>query len=429
MLRLTVLLALGIATQAHAADFRLLVGHGGPVMDTAVSSDGNYALTASFDNSVGLWSLGSDKVVWLEGHEAAVKSVIFLGSDMAASAGDDFAIELWDLATGQSRARLTGHRGQVKSLSVSPDATKLASASWDGRIGVWDIASGSLLRMIEGHSGAVNDAIFSRDSQTIYSASADGTVRSWDVTSGQETRILVRHGFGVTTLLGGDGWLAYGAVDGGTRIIDPATDGEIADLTLERRPILAMALAPDGSEIAVGDGEGYVMTVSTDTWSINTDYQAALNGPVWALAYTPDGSSLLAGGIDDNAYLWPVDNKLDAPIMATAERGFLRDPEDMTNGERQFQRKCSICHSLNAEGPRRAGPTLRGLFGRAAGSVPGYAYSDTVANLGIKWNNETIDQLFDLGPDHFIPGSKMPMQRIVRPEDRRDLIDFLKDNT
>ena len=87
-----------------------------------------------------------------------------------------------------------------------------------------------------------------------------------------------------------------------------------------------------------------------------------------------------------------------------------------------------MCRTLY-DGSRRAGPTLAGLFGRPAGSLPGYAYSDTVANLGFDWTEETVDQLFDLGPDHFIPGSKMPMQVIVEPDDRRDLIEFLKDNT
>ena len=65
-----------IAAPAPASEFRLLVGHGGPVMSAAVSSDGRRALTGSFDNSVGLWTLGSEEVTWLEGHEAAVKSAL-----------------------------------------------------------------------------------------------------------------------------------------------------------------------------------------------------------------------------------------------------------------------------------------------------------------------------------------------------------------
>jgi hypothetical protein len=41
----------------------------------------------------------------------------------------------------------------------------------------------------------------------------------------------------------------------------------------------------------------------------------------------------------------------------------------------------------------------------------------------------TIDQLFELGPDHFTPGSKMPMQQIAKLADRQDLIAYLRENT
>ncbi len=428
MLRLALILTLAGAT-AHAADFRTLVGHGGPVMDAAVSPDGTHALTASFDNSVGYWTLGGDEVVWLEGHTAAVKTVLFLGDGRAASGGDDFAVEIWDLASGESAVRLEGHKGQVNGLALSPDGLTLASAAWDGSVRLWDARTGEALFEMTGHESSVSDVAFSPDGTILYSASADGTIRTWDPATGEETRILVTHGFGVNKLLAADGWLAYGAVDGGTRVIDTATDAVLADLTLERRPILAMALSPDGTLMSVGDGEGFVMTVETGTWRIVDDYKAAANGPVWALAFTPDSAGLLAGGIDDAAYIWPVINELDAPIIATRQRGFLADPATMSNGERQFRRKCSVCHSLEDDGVRRAGPTLAGLFGRPAGSVPGYAYSETVAGLGFDWTEDTIDKLFDLGPDHFIPGSKMPMQRIVKPEDRQDLIAFLRDNT
>jgi len=427
---LPALLTLLAAGAAPAADFATLTGHGGPVMDVAISADGSHALTASFDNSVGYWDLASGGVTWLEGHEAAVKTVIFTGPSSAASAGDDFAIELWDLTTGDRR-RLTGHQGQIKDLAISPDRTTLASASWDGSIGVWDIGTGSNRAMLHGHGGAVNDVIFADAGKTLISASADGTIRTWDVARLQEKRIAVRHGFGVTCLLLNEaaGWLVYGATDGGTRVIDLSTDKVITDLTLNRRPVLDIAASPDFSQIAVGDGEGHIMVVDTADWSIAHDFRAALHGPIWALAYSADGQSILAGGIDDAAYLWPVGAKRNGPIMATAERGFLKRPETMDNGERQFLRKCSICHSLSEDGVRRAGPTLAGLFGRPAGSVTGYPYSDSVTASGLIWSDATIDALFDQGPAHYIPGTKMPMQRITDPNDRADLIAFLKANT
>ncbi len=426
-LALVLLLLSGVA---WANDYRVLDGHGGPVMDVAVSADGTRILTGSFDNSVGLWPAEGGAPVWLDGHEAAVKAVLFTGPGSAASGGDDFAVILWDLDTGDSQ-RLTGHRGQVKDLAVSPDGALLASASWDGTIGLWDIAEGRNLAMLSGHEAAVNDVIFADQGATLISASADGTIRAWDVGSRSETRILLRHGFGVTCLLlgPGEGWLVYGATDGGTRVIDMASDAVLADLTLERRPVLDIAANPDFSRIAVGDGEGHIMVVDTADWSIAHDFRAALTGPIWALAFEADGGAILAGGIDDAAVAWPVGTRPGGPILATTQRDFLRDPGTMGNGERQFRRKCSICHSLSDDGVRRAGPTLAGLFGRRAGSVPGYIYSDSVAGSGLVWSEETIDALFDIGPEHYLPGTKMPMQRIADPVDRSDLIDFLKDNT
>ena len=145
-----------LALPAQAADFRLLVGHGGPVMSTAISEDGQYALTASFDNSVGLWALDGEEVTWLDGHAAAVKTAIFLGDGRAASGGDDFAIELWDLATGTHR-RLEGHQGQINGLAYHGDL--LASASWDGSVGLWSLTDGSQIASFTGHGGIVTDCL------------------------------------------------------------------------------------------------------------------------------------------------------------------------------------------------------------------------------------------------------------------------------
>lgn len=112
--------------------------------------------------------------------------------------------------------------------------------------------------------------------------------------------------------------------------------------------------------------------------------------------------------------------------MAEGERTFLIDPEQMSNGERQFNRKCSICHTLTGDGARRAGPTLAGVFGRKAGAVEGYSYTGVLKAGDIVWSAETIGALFELGPDVFVPGTKMPMQRIAKKQDRDDLIAYLE---
>ncbi len=410
-------IALALIPFPALAEFFTLKGHGGPIMGIATAPDGRIA-TASFDNSVGLWS--DRKPEWLEGHEAAVNSVAFNGRAVY-SAGDDFTLRRWP------DGEIVGqHKGKIVGLAASK--THVATASWDGTIGIWP-EDGSASLTLQAGSG-VNAVTFSPDGATLYSAGMDGTLRVWDVASGQETDRMVEHGFGINELVlnSTDNWIAYGAVDGVTRILDLTTDEE-RDFTLDRRPILALALSPDRKLLAVGDGEGYIMVIDTVEWRIAQDFRATLRGPVWALAFSSDGQNIYAGGIDEAMYSWPVAALGDQEQMAAAEPSFLKNPDEMSNGERQFARKCSICHNLTPDSERRAGPTLHGVFGRQAGTLPGYFYSDTLQDSDIVWNEDTINALFDQGPDHYIPGSKMPMQRIAGSQDRVDLIDFLRHAT
>lgn len=416
------------ASAATAEGFRILEGHGGPIMGVA-SSDGIVA-TASFDNSVGLWSSATGPPHWLEAHEAAVKTVTFVGDRFVVSGGDDNVAIIWNRDTGAVVHRLEGHKAKIMSVRASPDGAMIATASWDRRIGVWDVATGALIRWLTGHTSNINDIAFPSDDMLI-SASYDGTIREWRLADGVQTRILARHGFGVNTLLLDENadWLAYGALDGGTRALRLSDGTELADLTLDRRPILSMARRADGGQIAVGDGEGYIMVVGTKDWIIQHDFRAAKHGPVWALAYVDDGAGLLAGGIEDDAYVWPVGDTDALPRMGEDQRIFHTDPAKVSNGERQFLRKCSVCHTLGADSGRKAGPSLYGLFGRRAGTYPGYSYSAALDGADLIWSEAAVDKLFELGPDHYTPGSKMPMQQITKPEDRADLVAFLKEAT
>ncbi len=266
---------------------------------------------------------------------------------------------------------------------------------------------------------------FDPSGQALIAATSKGVLWRYDLSGGVPLP-LVKHGFGINRVIAGDGWAAYGAVDGGTRVVDAISGAELADFTLDRRPILAMDYHPETNQIAVGDGQGYIMMLDSAEWRITRDFRATRQGPVWALSFAADGTTIYAGGLDDVAYAWPVALLGEFDPAIDGDRSFLRDADAMPNGERQFMRKCSICHALEAGSSRKAGPTLHGVFGRPAGEVAGYPYSEILAGSDIIWSDDTIDALFDEGPDHYIPGSKMPMQVIADPA---DLIVFLKQTT
>ncbi|QFT62303.1 c-type cytochrome [Roseivivax sp. THAF30] len=417
-------LSLGCALPVAAEEYHRLEGHGGPVMDIAVGSSGKVA-TASFDNAVGLWS--DAEPAWQDGHEAAVNTVHFLSDRALVSGADDFDLIRWDLVSGGSE-RLEGHQGKVMALASSEEF--IASASWDGSVGLWPRGGGAP-RFLLGHDGPVNDVAFADGGALLYSASADGTIRTWAVDTGTEQTRVVEHGFGLNELVldEGAGWLAYGAVDGVTRVIELGTGRSLADLTLDRRPILALARSQDGARLAIGDGEGFISVIATEDWSIERDFRAATRGPIWALAFAPSSEMLYAAGLDTAVHAWPVATLSDQEQMQTEDAAFLSDPDEMPNGERQFKRKCSICHTLTPGSARRAGPSLHDLFGRRAGTVDDYTYSDALEGSDLVWTEETVDALFDIGPEHYIPGTKMPMQRITGAEDRADLIAYLRQET
>lgn len=422
-MRWVLLIAILLAPPLAAQEFFTLKGHGGPIMDIAVSPSGQVA-TASFDNSVGVWD--GLRPRWMEGHRAAVNTVTFWDDSILVSGGDDF--DLWHWPEGGKKGRkLASHTAKITDIAIAPDSLTLASASWDATIGVH---SDGATQSLKGHRSGVNSLAFNADGKVIYSASVDGTIRSWRYTEvPMVSNVIVKHGFGINELIVTNEWLAYGATDGGTRMIDLETGEQIADFTLERRPILSMAYAPASKVLAVGDGQGYIMLIDTVKRRITHDFRASRSGPIWALAFSPDGQSIYAGGIEDIVYVWPVATMTEHEPMAGGKRSFLEDPKSLPNGERQFKRKCSICHTLTAGSARKAGPSLHGLFGRRAGTVADYSYSDTLDGSGIVWTAETINALFDEGPDHYIPGTKMPMQRIVKPSDRDDLINYLRRET
>lgn len=71
------------------------------------------------------------------------------------------------------------------------------------------------------------------------------------------------------------------------------------------------------------------------------------------------------------------------------------------------------------------GPSLAGVFGRRAGTVPGYRYSRALRDSGVLWNATTLDAWL-ADPKKFLPGTRMPFSGIRSARDRSDLIVFLE---
>ena len=94
---------------------------------------------------------------------------------------------------------------------------------------------------------------------------------------------------------------------------------------------------------------------------------------------------------------------------------------DPKAGEEVYSR-CLGCHSLELN---RTGPKHCGLFGRRAGTVPGFDYSPAMKRSALVWNEKTLDR-FLADPPKAMPGTAMTYAGVPDAKDRTDLIAYLE---
>ena len=110
-------------------------------------------------------------------------------------------------------------------------------------------------------------------------------------------------------------------------------------------------------------------------------------------------------------------------LIASALFAAAAMPGHAESGQAEFRRYCAICHSSEA-GHNKVGPSLAGVVGRRAGSVPDFSYSSANKNSGIVWTKEKLDAYL-ANPQAVVPGTAMMFPGINNSEDRHALIDYL----
>lgn len=412
--------ALLLASSANPLQAQL-AGHGGPVRSIAISADGKNVLSGSFDTAAIRWSLagGSAEQV-LRFHADAVNAVAFLKDGRMATAGADAKIALWTAGRPQPDEVLEGHAAPIVALAVSPDGATLASAAWDGTARLWSLGSGAE-RVLEGHAQNVNGVAFMPDGKSLVSVGYDFTVRIWPLPGGPPDIITLPAPLNAVAVAP-DGEIVAGGADGKVRFLLPGAK-EVDEVQAGTTPIIALAISPDGVRVAAAGIGGTVNLIDRKTRNL----VSALVGPglpVWSVVFTPDGTTLLTGGADATIRRW---NAHTGSPVGSAQQGAPGDPLAAFAGDHGAEvfRACVACHTLSEKDGPRAGPTLAGLFGRKIASLPGYRFSDALKTMNIVWTPETVSQLFEVGPNAYTPGTKMPEQRIGSADDRKALTDFL----
>jgi guanine nucleotide-binding protein subunit beta-2-like 1 protein len=174
---------------------RRLKGHSHYVQDVAISSDGMFALSGSWDGTLRLWELTTGNTARrFIGHTKDVLSVAFSADNRQIVSGSrDRTINLWN-TLGQLKFVIQdeGHKEWVSCVRFSPNPKLplIVSAGWDKIVKVWNLNQCKLRTNLIGHSGYVNTVTVSPDGSLCASGGKDGTAMLWDLNEGRHLSSL-----------------------------------------------------------------------------------------------------------------------------------------------------------------------------------------------------------------------------------------------
>jgi WD40 repeat protein len=358
---------------------KTLLGHTFFVDSVAYSPDGARIASGGWDNAIRTWNAASGALEHvLLGHTDIVRDLAFSPDGTRLASGSwDHTVRLWNAATGAALPVLSSpDPGAVNALRYAPDGVRLAFGGIGAGGFVASTATGSVLAEVGHHMAPIHHVALSANAELLLTSSSDDAVRVWEVDLGGDLGTFTGHQDVVNAIdLSPDASLAASGsgspppltVDPSVRLWDPGTRAELFLLPGHAGGTTAVEFDADGTAVVSGGRDGAIKTWSTASGALQKTFSSAVGtvtdlelspagnrlavcgsglrildaasgavlktlsvpggNPVAALAFSPDGTRLLAGvsSYGDNLHLFDA-------VSGALLRTFTGDPDGFVQG-------------------------------------------------------------------------------------------------
>ena len=292
-----------------------------PFSSMRFSPDGNILATTD-DYAVFLWDVATGNLhTTLKENTGTVRINGFSftpdGQTLAMWTWASKTVYVWDVATGNLRNTFKVNYG-IYETSFRPDGQTLATVSYSGTddtVALWDISTGDLRHALKhtpiGHHG-VDRMSFSSDGQTLITQNFGIGVYIWDVAAGTLRNTLDGHHFASNS--SPDGNIFVTVKDNIVYLWDISTGALRNRLIGHTSSVWRVSFSPDGKILATGGGD-YPTNVNSDytvrLWDVSTGtLRNTLEGHtslIFGIYFSPDGDTIATEGLRDAVKWWDVD--------------------------------------------------------------------------------------------------------------------------
>jgi guanine nucleotide-binding protein subunit beta-2-like 1 protein len=232
-----------------------LEGHSNFVQDVQISSDGQFALSASWDHTLRLWELGTGNTARVfRDHSNDVLSCCFSPDNRQIISGSrDRKLKVWN-TVGECKFTITeeGHHDWVSCVRFSPAThnSLIVSGGWDNLVKVWSLANLRCQYTLKGHTGYVNTVTVSPDGSLCASGGKDTRAKLWDLGRGEELYELEAGEIIHSLTFSPNRYWLCAATENSIKIWDLESKNTVAELVPELPPMGRKAMKPECISLA-----------------------------------------------------------------------------------------------------------------------------------------------------------------------------------